>query len=216
MTTRLDLRMILRRRLSDTGVSPLWEEEFINDAITEAMRRYSTSVPRQAVAAIGVLQGDRELEMPESVNAMRVVHVFDDGGVPWRRWEEIAAPPAAPHGYATADATWRAWGTTVILGTPAPRSGLWRIEHYTNRDDPFDDVTELDISPGDDDVVLALAFSVALHRRAVAEGKRYNGRSGVHPLAAAARTAQADADRMLWQRFRKVRSGSLTNTMSRP
>jgi hypothetical protein len=38
----------------------------------------------------------------------------------------------------------------------------------------------------------------------------------VHPLAAAARTAQADADRMLWQRFRKVRSGSLTNTMSRP
>jgi len=216
MTTRLDLRMILRRRLSDTGTNPLWEEDFLNDAITEAIRRYSTPVPRQAVAAIPVVIGDRELEMPESVNAMRVVHVFDDQGLPWRRWEERAAPPPVPHGYAETAATWRAWGTTIILGTPASRSGLWRIEHYANRADPVDDVTGLDISPGDDDLVLALALAVALHRRAVAEGKRYTGRGGVHPLAAAARTAQADADRLLWHRFRHVKSGSLTNTMGRP
>jgi len=216
MPTRLDLRMILRRRLTDTGTSPLWEEDFLNDAITEAIRRYSTPVPRQAVAAIPVLQGDRELEMPESVNAMRVVHVFDDQGLPWRRWEDRSAPPPAPHGYAESAAIWRAWGTSIILGTPAPRSGLWRLEHYANRADPVDDVSDLDIATGDVDIVLALAFSVALHRRAVAEGKRYNGRSGVHPLAAAARTAQADADRMLWQRFRHVRSGTLTNTMPRP
>jgi hypothetical protein len=215
MPTRLDLRVILRRRLSDTGTSPLWEEDFLNDAITEAIRRYSTPVPRQAVAAIPVLEGDRELEMPESVNAMRVVHVFDDQGTPWRRWEGTGAPPSAPYGYADPAAIWRAWGTEIILGVPAPRDGLWRIEHEANRADPLDDVTDLDISPGDSDIVLALAFSVALHRRAVAEGKRYNGRSGVHPLAAAARTAQADADRLLWHRFRHVRSGTLTNTMSR-
>jgi hypothetical protein len=61
--------------------------------------------------------------------------------------------------------------------------------------------------------VLALAVAVALHRRAVAEGKRYSGRSGVHPIAAAARVAQADADRLLWRRFRHVQSGSLNNTM---
>ncbi len=73
-------------------------------------------------------------------------------------------------------AIWRAWGTTIILGTPAPRTGLWRIEHYANRADPLDDVTDLDVSPGDDDLILALAVAVALHRRAVAEGKRYNGR----------------------------------------
>jgi hypothetical protein len=101
----------------------------------------------------------------------------------------------------------------VILGMPAPRTGLWRLEHYANRTDPVDDILDLDISPGDEDLVLALAISVALHRRAVAEGKRYNGRSGVHPIAAAARTAQADADRLLWHRFRHVRSGTLTNTL---
>ena len=215
MPTRLDLRVILRRRLSDTGTNPLWEEEFLNDAITEAIRRYSTPVPRQAVAAIPVIAGDREIVLPEQVNAMRVVHVFDDHGTPWRRWEQTSDPPPAPAGYAENPAIWRAWGTTIILGMPAPRTGLWRLEHYANRDDPVDDVLELDISPGDDDLVLALAVSVALHRRAVAEGKRYNGRSGVHPIAAAARVAQADADRLLWHRFRHVRSGSLTNSLGK-
>jgi hypothetical protein len=205
--------MILRRRLSDTGTNPLWEEEFLNDAITEAIRRYSTSVPRQAVAAFAVTAGDRELALPESVNAMRVVHLFDDHGVPWRRWEQSIAPPPAPHGYAESPAIWRAWGTTLILGSPAPRTGLWRIEHDANRAEPLDDTAPLDVSPGDEDLVLALAVAVALHRRAVAEGKRYNGKSGVHPIAVAARTAQADADRLLWRRFRHVRGGSLTNTL---
>jgi hypothetical protein len=78
-----------------------------------------------------------------------------------------------------------------------------------------DDVIELDIAPGDTDLVLALATAVALQRRAVAEGKRPASRSGTHPLAAAARTAQADADRLLWHRFRHLRSGTLTNTMDR-
>ncbi len=213
MSNRLELRLIVRRRLSDTGTNPLWEEDFLNDAITEAIRRYSTPVPRQAVAAIPVVAGDRELAMPPTVNAMRVVHVFDDRGVPWRRWEQSNDPPPAPTGYAENPAIWRAWGTTIILGTPAPRTGLWRLEHYANRAEPVDDGMALDISPGDEDLVLALAVAVALHRRAVAEGKRYSGRSGVHPIAAAARVAQADADRLLWRRFRHVQSGSLNNTM---
>lgn len=214
MTTRLDLRLLLRRRLSDTNTNPLWEEEFLNDAIVEGIRRYSTPVPRQAVAALHVTAGTREIVLPASVNAMRIVHVFDDRGVPWRRWEETTDPPPAPTGFAELPAVWRAWSTSVILGTPAPRTGLWRLEHYANRAEPIDDLLDLDISPGDDELVLALALAVALHRRAVAEGKRYNGRSGVHPIAAAARTAQADADRLLWRRFRSVRSGTLTNKMA--
>jgi len=214
MTTRLDLRMTLRRRLSDTTTSPLWEDDFLNDAIAEAIRRYSTPVPRQAVAAVEVLAGTREIELPPTVNAMRIVHVFDDRGTPWRRWEESSDPPPAPTGFAELPAVWRAWSTSVILGTPAPRTGTWRLEHYANRAEPVDDVLELDISLGDETLVIALAVAVALHRRAVAEGKRYNGRPGVHPIAAAARTAQSDADRLLWRRFRDVRSGTLTNRMA--
>ena len=73
---------------------------------------------------------------------------------------------------------------------------------------PEDDFTPLDIQPNDEDIILALALSVALSRRAISEGKRYTGRSGVHPLAAAARTAQVDADRMFWSRTHKLRAGS--------
>ena len=214
MTTRLELRVILRRRLSDTNTNPLWDDDFLNDAITEGIRRYSRPVPRQAVAALYVVAGTRDIELPSMINAMRVVHVFDDRGVPWRRWEERSDPPPSPTGFAELPAVWRAWGTSVILGTPAARTGTWRLEYYANRLEPIDDLLDLDISPGDEDLVLALAFAVALHRRAVAEGKRYNGRSGVHPIAAAARTAQSDADRLIWRRFRDVRSGTLNNTMA--
>jgi hypothetical protein len=206
--------MALRRHLSDTGTHPLWDETFLNDAIAEAIRRYSIPIPRQAIAAIPVVAGDRELEMPENVNAMRVVHVFDDHGLPWRRWEQNAEPPPAPIGYPAGSSIWRAWGTVIILGTEAPRTGLWRIEHRANRVDPFDDVSDLDIQPGDEDVILSLAIATALHRRVIDEGKRSTGRSGVHPLAAAARTAQTDADQLLRHRLRHVRTGTLNNRLT--
>jgi hypothetical protein len=217
MTSRLQLRMTLRRHLSDTGTSPLWPEEFLNDAIAEAIRRYGVPIPRQAIAAVSVTAGDREIDLPENVNAMRIVTVFDDSGTPWRRWEGGTAPPPVPVGHpngsSPAGAIWRAWGTAVILGSPAPRTGLWRLEHLANRVEPFDDISDLDIQPGDDDLILTLAISVSLHRRAIAEGKRYTGRAGVHPLAAAARTAQTDADRLFWHRLRHLRTGTLTNTL---
>lgn len=215
MTTRLDLRMTLRRRLSDTNTNPLWEDDFLNDAITEGIRRYSTPVPRQAVAALHVLAGTREIELPPMINATRIVHVFDDRGVPWKKWQQSTDPPPSPTGFAELPALWRPWASSVILGTPAPRTGTWRLEYYANRLEPIDDDLDLDISPGDEDLVLALTFAVALSRRAVAEGKRYTGRSGVHPIAAAARNAQADADRLIWRRFRDVRFGTLNNTVSK-
>ncbi len=214
MTSRLQLRMTLRRHLSDTGANPLWEDDFLNDAIAEAIRRYSVPIPRQAIAAIPVIAGDREMDLPENVNAMRIVAVFDDLGNPWRRWEQGGEPPPVPVGYPQGSSIWRAWGTAVILGTPAPRTGLWRLEHLANRVEPFDDISDLDIQPGDEDLILALAISVSLHRRAVAEGKRHNGRAGVHPLAAAARAAQTDADRLFWHQLRHLRTGTLNNKLA--
>lgn len=217
MTTRLHLRMTLRRHLSDTGTNPLWEEDFLNDAIAEAIRRYGVPIPRQAIAAIPVIAGDREMELPENVNAMRIVTVFDDLGNPWRRWDQsdpaYGEPPPVPVGAPAGSSIWRAWGTSVIFGTPAPRTGLWRLEHLANRVEPSDDVDDLDIQPGDDDLILALAISISLHRRAVAEGKRSNGRGGTHPLAAAARAAQTDADRLFRHRLRHLRTGTLNATL---
>lgn len=206
MTTRLELRGMLRNRLQDHGPDPLWSDDFLNDAISEAVRRYSTSMPRQAVTTIAVLNGDQEIEMPAEVNVMRVVRVFDDRGVLIPRWEGAGDPPPVPG--ANTELTWRAWANTILLGRMVTRSGVWRIEHMVHRETPSDDFEALDIQPNDEDILVALALSVALSRRAISEGKRYTGKSGVHPLAAAARTAQVDADRMFWSRTHKLKAGS--------
>lgn len=215
MTNRMQLRDMLRNRLQDHGPDPLWADDFLNDAIAEAVRRYSTAMPRQAVSAIAVLIGDQEIEMPNDVNVLRVVRIFDDRGRLIPRWEGSGNPPPVPSlGVASPlsdDVTWRAWANTVLLGQPATRSGVWRIEHMVHRDPPADDFEALDIQPNDEDILIALSLSVALSRRAISDGKRYTGRSGVHPLAAAARTAQVDADRMFWSRTHKLKAGSFAD-----
>lgn len=208
MTSRIELRTMLRNRLEDSGPDPLWTDEILNDAIGEAIRRYSTNIPRQRVTAIAILAGDQEVEMPEDVNALRVVRVFDDRGNLWPRWEGSGEAPPVPYG-GHANETWRVWANALLLGTPAKRAGLWRIEHLVHREIPYNDLDELDIQPNDEDILIALALAVALSRRAISEGKRYTGKSGVHPLAAAARSAQVDADRMFWTRTQKARGGNL-------
>lgn len=212
MTNREQIRSMLRNRLQDHGPDPLWEDEFLNDAIAEAVRRYSTSMPRQAVSAIAVLQGDQEIEMPTNVNVLRVVRVFDDRGQLVPRWEGSGDVPPVPGASPLASdgirTTWRAWANAILLGRVVNRSGIWRIEHMVHREPPTDDFEALDIQPNDEDIIIALSLSVALSRRAISEGKRYTGKSGVHPLAAAARTAQVDADRMFWSRTHKLRAGS--------
>lgn len=213
MTTRLQLRAIVRSRLQDHGPNPLWDDDFLNDAIAEAIRRYSTSMPRQAVSAIAVLQGDQEIVMPEDVNVLRVVRLFDNAGHLIPRWEGSGDAPPVP-GNSTST-TWRAWANSILLGHAAGRSGIWRIEHLLHRNPPEDDFDDLDIQANDEDIIVALSLSVALSRRAIAEGKRYSGRSGVHPLAAAARTAQVDADRMFWSRTHKLRVGSFAESETR-
>lgn len=214
MTNRMQLRAMLRNRLEDHGPDPLWGDDFLNDAIAEAVRRYSTSMPRQAVSAIAVLTGDQEIEMPSDVNVLRVVRVFDDRGQLIPRWEGSGEPPPVPGGSSPArgDATtWRAWANSILLGKVVTHSGVWRIEHMVHREPPADDFEPLDIQPNDEDILVALSLSVALSRRAISEGKRYTGRSGVHPLAAAARTAQVDADRMFWSRTHKLKAGSFAD-----
>lgn len=209
MTTRPEMRAMLRHRLEDSGPDPLWSDEVLNDAIAEAIRRYSTHVPRQEVAAVAVMAGDREIEMPENVNSLRVARVFDDRGTLWSRWEGSGQAPPVPMGPAGGTPTWRVWGTMLLLGMPAQRTSLWRVEHLVHRDAPVADATPIDIQPNDEDIIVALALSVALSRRAISEGKRYIGKAGVHPLAAAARSAQVDADKMFWARTHRVRGGSL-------
>ena len=208
MTTRLAMRQMLRRRLGDTGIDPLWDDIFLNDAIDEGLRRYSTRFPRQVATVIAVTTGDRELVLPPTINAMRVMQLFDDEGEPWQTWNGASNFPPSPVGRSGNELVYRKWAGSLYLDTPAPRTGFWRVEHEANRVIPTDDVTPMDFAPGDDDLIIANGLAIALNRRAINDGKRYTGKSGVHPLAAAARIAQSDADRLFGNRLRFIRSST--------
>ena len=99
----------------------------------------------------------------------------------------------------------------AIDGMPEGFRGFQVLPTVVHREPPTDDFEALDIQPNDEDILIALSLSVALSRRAISEGKRYTGKSGVHPLAAAARTAQVDADRMFWSRTHKLKAGSFAD-----
>lgn len=202
MTNRFQTRSALRARIGDHGPDPDWPTDFLNSAIEEAIRRYSTKLPKQVSATVAVLKGDSVIEVPTDVNPMRVVRVFDPEGNVVSRWEEgdLATIPVPGR---ISENTWRAWGDEIILGSPSQSSGVWRLEHMVHRQPPEDDFEQIDIDPDDEDILVALALSIALSRRAVYEGKRYTGKSGVHPLASAARTAQNDADRLFHERSKR-------------
>lgn len=205
-TTRAALREMVRRRLADSSAEPLWEDAFLNDAIAEAVRRYSDRLPREAFANATVAAGARTVSVPEGVSPFRIVRVFDDRGDLWRQWEgSLSASPPVASAPASGERLWRLWGDDLMLASPAPRSAVWRLEYRADRTPPTADGTPLDAEIGDEDILIALAMQVALVRRAIADGKasRADGK-GAHPLMGAARMAQVDADKLFWLRRRRV------------
>jgi hypothetical protein len=100
---------------------------------------------------------------------------------------------------------WRWWEATLHLRRPAT-AGTWRIEYLAPRTVPSDDVGQVDLLPGDEEIVVALAVATALRRRATEDGKRGAGPSG---LAALAEAARAEATRLLNARRRRARGGWL-------
>jgi hypothetical protein len=199
---------MVRRRLGDTGIDPLWDDTFLNDAIDEGLRRYGARLPRQVSTTIAVTMGDRELVLPYTINPLRVVRLFDDDGELWQPWFGVGDTPPSPVGRCGNKLLYRMWAESLYLDAPVPRTGFWRVEHVTNRILPTDDVTPMDFAPGDDDLIIASSLAVALNRRAINDGKRYTGKSGVHPMAAAARNAECDANHLIGSRLRVARSST--------
>ncbi|MGC4191320.1 MAG: hypothetical protein QM589_09155 [Thermomicrobiales bacterium] len=208
--TRAGLREMVRRRLADTSADPLWEDTFFDDAIAEAIRRYSDRFPREKSSSASVTAGARMVAIPGGVSPFRIVRLFDDLGEIWRQWEgSLAALPPVPYAPSTGERLWRVWGDDLMLASPVPRTSVWRLEHLADRMVPEDDVTPLDAEIGDEDILIALTMNVALVRRAIADGKRTTGR-GAHPLMGAARMAQVDADKLFWLRRRRAKGSTLS------
>ena len=196
MTTRAELRTALRGRLEDAGASPLWDDAALNEAIGEGVRAYGARVPRQATASVAVAEGATSAPVA-GVDPDRVVRVRDGTGAAVPRWSE------SDDGTGPGQA-WRWWDGALQLARPAA-AGTWQVEHLAGRTPPADDAAAVDLGPGDEEVVLALARAAALRRRATEEAKR-----GLPPAAAPlARAAADDAERLLAAGRRRARGGWL-------
>jgi hypothetical protein len=199
MTTRLELRTELRRRLEDGGTPPLWDDATLDGAIAEGIRGYGRRMPAEATATVDAAGGERELPVAAAVDRQRIARVVDPAG------RAVPPLPAGDDGDpAAAGQAWRWWNGTLLLARPAA-AGTWRIDYLTGREPPADDVTAVDVAAGDEELVLTLALAAALRRRAAEDAKR-----GLPPLTSGLEaTARAEAERLFSARGRRARGGWL-------
>ena len=209
MTTRLELRSALRRRLEDMDASPLWDDATLNECLTGAAHRYGTHVPREVTTTVEVAAGATSVPVAApTIEERRIVRVLDDVGVHVPRGRDAPGDVPPGVGMAATGQAWRWWGGTLLLQRPAARTGSWRIEHLDSRDLPADDTTPADLLPGDEEIVVALAAATALRRRVVEDAKRGSAGS---TIGKAADAADRDAERLLAQRRRRIRGGWLAS-----
>lgn len=199
MTTRQSLRLALRRRLEDSAVSPLWDDDTLNDGFASAIRDYSARFPAHRTASVAVVAGATAIPLTAaSQSGGRIVRVIDGTGatVP-RNWDDEDAPPGGQR--------WRWWEGAIRLDLPAV-AGSWRVEYLATRLMPPNDVDPVEVRDGDEAIVVAMAALYALHRRAVEDGKRGHSPSLILTTAAAIRS---ELERELRARMRQVRGGVL-------
>jgi hypothetical protein len=207
MTTRLELRTAVRRRLEDTGGSPLWDDAALNDFLAEAMRRYGARVPKEDSTTVNLSAGATSAVVTPALAASQVVRVFDGEGRLVPRQQAIEPDGAGLAGLVTAQA-WRWWDSKLVLAQGAGAAEIWQIDYLGGRSLPGDDVTAVDVIAGDEDIVVLLASATALRRRAIEDGKRGLGRNGATAsIADSAEVFQNEAERLLLARRRRARGG---------
>lgn len=196
MPTRLDLRTALRLRLEDTAATVLWEDSLLNDALADALRRYSVRRPRQVILTTVVAAGATRITLTtNAIDPAAILRLRDPAGdlVPRIR----PGDPAADRGQG-----WYPFADGITLADGAT-GGTWTIEHVAARAVPSDDTTAVDILAGDDWILLRIAFALALERRAVEEAKRGDG--SADRLGALAQAAWARLGRWADPAPRRVR-----------
>ncbi len=197
MTTRAEMRGVLRVRLEDEGSGPLWDDAALDAVIGAAIRAYGAAFPRQVTTGVTVPAGAMRVASGTSIEPGRIVRVTDAAGIwvaPWPPWEERPGERGQ---------AWRWWADELILAEPAATSGagIWSVEHLAGRLPPETDGDAIDVLPGDEEIVLGFAEAAALSRRAVEDAKRgVRGDAGVQ-----AEEARAAAERLIAARKRRVR-----------
>ena len=203
MTTRLELRTSVRRRLEDTSVTPLWDDATLNELISDAVRRYGARFPVERSVAVVVSAGAIVVPVAPALQAEQVVRVFDPSPdvVPRTADSMADGSPASRQ-------TWRWWSGGLVLSLGAA-GGTWQIDYLGARTPPTDDVTAVELIAGDEEIVVLMTTSAALRRRATEDVKRGSGRAS-GPVASLADALDRDAEARMQSRRRRLRGGFVT------
>lgn len=203
MTTRLELRTSVRRRLEDTGAVPVWDDATLNDLIGDAIRRYGARSPAERSVTVVVGAGAQNVPVTPALAAEAVVRVLTPAG-------EVVARMISPlaDGEPAPGQAWRWWNGTLLLATGA-EAGAWQIDYLGARTLPVDDISAVEVIAGDEEIVVLMTAAAALRRRAVEDGKRGTQR-GTEAISAVAEALDREAEARMRSRKRRVRGGHLT------
>lgn len=193
MATLSEVRSRLRRRLEDTGLSPLWSDEQLDEALRAALEAYGARVPVEARAELAATGDETELALPaDLVEVVRVV--APSGAVLPRR----ARPLREVGGEELA---WEAFAGKLVFSGKLP-AGRYEVWYLGRRGWPAGEAEPLPVEETDVPYVVAWAAVWALELRLTAEWKRsaLPARAGV-VLEEARRTLRAEER----ARFRRVR-----------
>ena len=170
MTTRLDLRNLVRRELADTSGSPLWADAQINDDLAAAFATYSEYFPNAASAASTSTAGQTTVALPVGVRSVDAV-LIDNYAVPQVGSQAILQEPAtrgipsqsqvqpisatgamASHVQAWA---WFAQAVNFRFALTANRAIVvaYSLSHVL----PGDDVTAVTVPDADDELIVLYA-----------------------------------------------------------
>ncbi|MCC6944115.1 MAG: hypothetical protein IT335_06025 [Thermomicrobiales bacterium] len=198
MVNRADLRSQLRRRLEDTTGTPLWDDATLNELLADALSHYGIRFPAERTVSVVVSAGDTTVPVDSSVTL--VVAVRDGNGT---------TQPSSRHSSGEGGRqTWRWWNGAVVLTSPAA-AGTWEIDCLGHRILPGNDSDPAGIRPGDEEIVVLLAASSALLRRAVELSKRGAETGGLTLTRVADRHTQ-QAELLIQARRRRATGGWLS------
>lgn len=196
MTTRADLRASLRVRLEDPTPAPLWIDAVLHDFLREALRRYSARFPLQQTETVTATGGELVLPLSGPAAERDIARVRLPNGT------------VLPHAV-VGDPTpgWTFWNGALVLTAPAV-AGTWKVDYLALRDLPDDDVTPVELTAGDEEIVVLMAASGALLRRSVEVGKRGLDTSSL-ALVRVAEAYERAAGSLIRARLRRAIGGLL-------
>ena len=193
----------VRRRLEDSGVNPLWDDASLNDFIGDSVRRYGVRFPAERTVTVVAGASVTSLPVTPPIDSMQIARVIDPNGdvVP----RQMSERPLGGERLRPSAQAWRWWNQALLLARPAAL-GNWQIDYLGGRIAPSDDIAVIDITPGDEEIVVLMTVAAALRRRAVEDGKHGAARAAMD-LEHAADVFESLARTLISGRKRRVRAG---------